>query len=122
VYERGSGVPAGVAVSDARQLRQNLAVGRLAVPQLGQVASSAALHSSQKEADVYDGNCSTCHGADAGGAESALGVRGPDVACTEAGDFAEKISQGDNAMPAFPELVPESAVIAAHVRGAFCRD
>src|SRR5713101_8096108 len=54
VYVRGAGAAAGVTVSGARHLRQNLAVGRLPAPQVGHAASSAALHSSQKtESDRF---------------------------------------------------------------------
>ncbi len=45
-----AGAAAGVTVSGARHLRQNLAVGRLPAPQVGHAVSSGAPHSSQKAA------------------------------------------------------------------------
>src|SRR6266849_5992305 len=50
VYAYGAGAAAGVTVSGARHLRQNLAVGRLPAPQVGHAVSSGAPHSSQKAA------------------------------------------------------------------------
>jgi len=70
--------------------------------------------------DLYDGNCATCHGADAGGGRNALGVIGPDVRCSVESEFLDRISDGEGDMPAFPELVPDAPAIAAFVAGGFC--
>jgi len=83
---------------------------------------TACTEAGRPASELYDGNCATCHGADAGGGRSALGVDGPDIRCTESGDFAEKIMEGEDDMPAFPELVPDAAAIAAYVRASSCRD
>ena len=72
-------------------------------------------------ADLYAGNCSTCHGATAHGGRNALGVPGSDIACTESGDFQEKVSSGGDGMPAFPALTPgDVSAIVDWVRGTFC--
>lgn len=42
-------------------------------------------------ADVYAGNCSTCHGATGRGRRSAEGIRGPDIRCVSAHDLDEKV-------------------------------
>lgn len=55
-------------------------------------------------ADVYAGNCSTCHGATGRGRRSAEGIRGPDIRCAGGGDLNEKVRFGDEGMPAFPAL------------------
>jgi mono/diheme cytochrome c family protein len=73
-------------------------------------------------ADLFAGNCASCHGADAAGGRSGAGVRGPDVRCKDADAFQEKVSRGDDEMPAFPELPPAAiARIAAFVAG-LCTD
>ncbi len=71
-------------------------------------------------ADLYAGSCASCHGSQAAGGQNAEHVRGPDIRCTEAGDFFEKVTRGEGAMPAFPEL-PAAAIerIAVYVQG-FC--
>jgi mono/diheme cytochrome c family protein len=72
-------------------------------------------------ADLYAGNCSTCHGAGAAGGENGLGVHGPDIRCTESGDYREKVRFGDDDMPAFPALdTADADAIAGWVRGTLC--
>ena len=71
--------------------------------------------------DLYLGNCSTCHGADAGGGRSALGVRGPEIQCTGRNDYQEKVQNGDGRMPAFPLLgTGDVDRIVDWVRASFC--
>jgi mono/diheme cytochrome c family protein len=72
-------------------------------------------------ADLYAGNCSTCHGATAGGGRSALGVRGPNIRCTGLGDYREKVREGDDEMPSFPALDDaDVGAIRAWVFDGFC--
>ncbi len=82
---------------------------------------AACTQAGRPAAELYDGNCATCHGATADGGQSVLGVDGPDISCTESGDFSEKITNGEEDMPAFPELVPDAAAIAAYVRASSCQ-
>jgi mono/diheme cytochrome c family protein len=71
--------------------------------------------------DLYAGNCATCHGQTAGGGRNGLGVRGPDVQCTGAGDYQEKVRSGDDDMPAFPALGTDDVdAIVTFVHGAYC--
>jgi ubiquinol-cytochrome c reductase cytochrome c subunit len=71
--------------------------------------------------DLYVGNCSTCHGTTAGGGQNGLGLRGPDVQCTGANDYSEKVRFGDDGMPAFPALgTSDITAIVDYVHGAFC--
>jgi mono/diheme cytochrome c family protein len=72
--------------------------------------------------DVYDGNCASCHGETAAGSTSALEVEGPDIRCSGDVGFANLIADGEGEMPAFPELAPDAAAIAAYVRGSFCQE
>jgi mono/diheme cytochrome c family protein len=60
-------------------------------------------------AELYAGNCASCHGADAGGGRNGSGVAGPDIRCKGESDVGEKVREGDGDMPAFPEL-SESAI------------
>jgi mono/diheme cytochrome c family protein len=70
---------------------------------------------------LWAGNCSTCHGATAHGGRNGLGVAGPDVACTETGDYAEAVRFGGDGMPRFPALDPaDVSAIVSFVRGTFC--
>jgi mono/diheme cytochrome c family protein len=55
-------------------------------------------------AELYAGNCASCHGTDAAGGRNGSGVAGPDIRCKGAGDVREKVREGDGDMPAFPEL------------------
>jgi hypothetical protein len=72
-------------------------------------------------AEMWAGNCGTCHGSDAGGGRNGLGVKGPDIACSSLGDYQEKSANGDGKMPAFPLLSStDVGVIYAWVQGAFC--
>jgi mono/diheme cytochrome c family protein len=72
-------------------------------------------------ADLWAGNCGTCHGAQAQGGRNGLGVRGPDVACTGAGDFREAVREGEGGMPTFPALSTSDVdAISAFVHGAYC--
>jgi mono/diheme cytochrome c family protein len=74
-------------------------------------------------ADLYAGNCASCHGPTAGGGLSGLGVDGPDIRCTESGDYQEKVSEGDDDMPAFPLLGPADVTrIVGFVQGTYCQD
>ena len=72
-------------------------------------------------AELWAGNCGTCHGADAGGGRNGLGVRGPEIACESLGDYQEECAQGDGKMPKFPLLSSgDVSTIYTWVRGAFC--
>lgn len=72
-------------------------------------------------ADLFAGNCASCHGAAAGGGQSGLGVRGPDIRCTGAGDYREKVSRGDDRMPAFPALdASDVSAIVTFVHATSC--
>ena len=71
--------------------------------------------------DLYLGNCSTCHGTTTNGGQNGLGVHGPDIRCTPAGDYSEKVRFGDDGMPAFPALGSgDITAIVDYVHGAFC--
>jgi mono/diheme cytochrome c family protein len=71
--------------------------------------------------DLYVGNCATCHGTTASGGRNGLGVRGPDIRCTGAGDFSEAIRFGSDAMPRFPALdTSDVTAIIDYVHGTFC--
>jgi mono/diheme cytochrome c family protein len=71
--------------------------------------------------DLYAGNCSGCHGAAAQGGRDGLGVRGPGIRCTGAGDYLEKVRKGDDEMPAFPRLDGNDVdAIVDFVHGAYC--
>lgn len=71
--------------------------------------------------DLYAGNCSTCHGTTAHGGQNGLGVHGPDIQCTSAGDYSETVRFGDDGMPAFPALgTGDITAIVEYVHGAFC--
>jgi mono/diheme cytochrome c family protein len=71
--------------------------------------------------DLYAGNCSTCHGATAGGGQNGLGVHGPDVRCAESGDLSDSIRFGADAMPPFPALgASDVTAITAYVQGPLC--
>jgi mono/diheme cytochrome c family protein len=72
-------------------------------------------------ADLYAGNCASCHAGNAAGGRNALDVRGPDIRCTGANDYQEKVREGDDDMPAFPRLgTTDVAAIASFVHGAYC--
>jgi len=72
-------------------------------------------------AELFAGNCATCHGATGGGGRNALGVRGPDVRCSGAGDVGEVIRRGTDRMPAFPALdAHDAAAIAGWLSPAGC--
>jgi mono/diheme cytochrome c family protein len=71
--------------------------------------------------DLYLGNCSTCHGTTANGGQNGLGIHGPDIQCTPAGDYSEKVRFGDDGMPALPALGSgDITAIVDYVHGAFC--
>ena len=73
-------------------------------------------------AELFASNCATCHGATGSGGRNGAGVRGPDIRCTESHDFFEKVMNGDDEMPAFPELDAEAiSRIVGFVHG-FCSD
>jgi mono/diheme cytochrome c family protein len=72
-------------------------------------------------ADVYAGNCGTCHGTTGRGGRNAEGVRGPDIRCVSAHDLDEKVRKGDDEMPAFPTLAtPARLAGLAGVLAGFC--
>jgi mono/diheme cytochrome c family protein len=71
-------------------------------------------------ADLYASNCASCHGATGGGGRNAAGVRGPNIRCKDGHDFQEKVRNGDDQMPAFPDIDAAAVSrIAAYVR-TFC--
>ena len=71
-------------------------------------------------ADLYASNCTSCHGADAGGGENWRHIRSPEIRCTGTGDILEKVRNGDGQMPAFPGITTDQiSLIAAYVHG-FC--
>src|SRR5262249_6973602 len=73
-----------------------------------------------RPAGLYLSDSARCHAAPAGGGVSADGVHGPNVRCTEAGDFAEAIHSGADSMPAFPTLgAADVDAIVSYVHG-FC--
>jgi mono/diheme cytochrome c family protein len=76
---------------------------------------------SGQPADVYASNCATCHGATASGGRNADGVRGPGIRCTEGGDVAEALSEGEERMPAFPSLIGSAGELAQFING-FCTE
>jgi len=77
--------------------------------------------SGRPAADLYAGNCSTCHGTTGHGGQNGLGVRGPDIQCTSAGDFSETVRFGDEGMPAFPALgTGDITAIVEYVHGSPC--
>jgi mono/diheme cytochrome c family protein len=72
-------------------------------------------------ADLYAGNCASCHGASAQGGRNGLGERGPEIQCTGASDYRESVRNGEDSMPAFPGLSdPDVTAIVSFVHGAFC--
>jgi mono/diheme cytochrome c family protein len=72
-------------------------------------------------ADLYAGNCATCHGDTAGGGRNALGQHGPGIRCTGTNDYQEKVREGEDGMPSFPALSPSDVTaIASFVHGAYC--
>jgi mono/diheme cytochrome c family protein len=73
-------------------------------------------------AELFGSNCATCHGTTGAGGRNGAGVRGPDIRCTESHDFLEKVMNGDDEMPAFPELDAAAiSRIVGFVHG-FCTD
>jgi mono/diheme cytochrome c family protein len=71
-------------------------------------------------ADLYASNCASCHGATGGGGRNAAGVRGPNVRCKDEHDFQEKVRNGDDEMPAFPDIDAAAVSrIVAYIR-TFC--
>jgi mono/diheme cytochrome c family protein len=71
-------------------------------------------------AELYAGNCASCHGDDAAGGTNGGGVRGPDIRCQDADSFQEKVSRGDDEMPAFPGLPAAAIARIADFVGALC--
>jgi mono/diheme cytochrome c family protein len=55
-------------------------------------------------ADLYAGNCATCHGPTGGGGRNALGVHGEDIRCAGVREIAKMVTRGGDGMPAFPGL------------------
>jgi len=95
------------------------ATSQLSADQLTLIADHLETLRSGLAPDLYASNCATCHGATGAGGRNADGVRGPDIRCKDAGDFAEKLAQGEEGMPAFPSLVDDATDLARFVRG-FC--
>jgi len=84
------------------------------------IASYLGARCSGRPPDIYAANCASCHGTSAGGGRNADGVSGPDIRCSEGGDFGEAIRSGAERMPAFPSLDgTEIAGLVRFVRG-FC--
>jgi mono/diheme cytochrome c family protein len=79
-----------------------------------------AVSGPSRPADLYLSNCATCHGPTAGGGGSSSGVHGPDIRCTESGDFLEAVRQGDDAMPSFPRLTTTDVSSIATYAHGFC--
>jgi mono/diheme cytochrome c family protein len=74
-------------------------------------------------ADLYAGNCASCHGTTANGGTDGLGVHGPDIRCTGRNDYREKVAEGDDEMPAFPALgTSDVDAVVDWVHGAYCPD
>jgi mono/diheme cytochrome c family protein len=71
-------------------------------------------------ADLYAANCASCHGAGAAGGRNSAGVAGPDIRCKSAHDIAEKVQEGDDEMPAFPELDAAAIGRIASWIGGYC--
>jgi mono/diheme cytochrome c family protein len=77
----------------------------------------------RSRADLWAGNCSTCHGMTAAGGRNGLGVEGPEIQCTGANDFREKVENGDDEMPAFPALGNgDIDAIVRFVHGTYCAE
>jgi mono/diheme cytochrome c family protein len=74
-------------------------------------------------ADLYAGNCASCHGSAGSGGMNGLGVSGPDIRCTEAGDYREKVRFGGDGMPAFPSMdASDVTAIQVLVQASLCSD
>jgi mono/diheme cytochrome c family protein len=71
-------------------------------------------------AELYAANCASCHGDDAAGGTNGSGIRGPDVRCQDADSFQEKVSGGDDEMPAFPGLPAAAIARIADFVGGLC--
>lgn len=95
---------------------------QLSGDQLGLIIDHLVGICSGSGADLYAGNCATCHGQTAGGGRSADGVRGPDIRCKDSGDFDEVLAQGEERMPPFPSLVGAPATKLANFVHGFCAD
>lgn len=86
------------------------------------LAAACADGGDARAGDLFLGNCAGCHGATGGGGRDARDVPGPNIRCTGVGDYLEKVAQGDDGMPAFPELSRDDVrQLHAYVH-AFCRD
>lgn len=92
---------------------------QLSTDQLGLITDHLGGLCSGLPRDVYASNCATCHGSTAGGGRNADGVVGPNIRCTESGDFGEALREGEERMPAFPSLAAKAGRLAGYVRG-FC--
>lgn len=71
-------------------------------------------------ADYYRSNCATCHGATGRGGQNADGIFGPNATCQGLNDYVEKITQGSDGMPAFPEFSPPLIVDVRQYLLGFC--
>jgi mono/diheme cytochrome c family protein len=72
-------------------------------------------------ADLFAGNCQSCHGADGAGRTNALGVTGVDLRCADVSLFVDHVRNGAGAMPPFP-LLSDADATAIHdwVFTSFC--
>jgi mono/diheme cytochrome c family protein len=106
---RGAAMPSFAAISDPE------------IALVDAFLSDLCDQSGRPPADLFAGNCSTCHGATAAGGKSGLGVEGPDIRCTEAGDYTEKVRFGGDGMPSFPALgTSDVTAIVDFVRATLC--
>jgi mono/diheme cytochrome c family protein len=72
-------------------------------------------------AELYAGNCATCHGMTANGGRNGLGVRGEEIRCTGAAEYQDKCRNGDGGMPRFPALsTGDVTAIVDFVHGTYC--
>ncbi len=70
-------------------------------------------------ADLWAGNCASCHGTDGRGAVNWAGLRSPDVHCSR--NISEPVQQGEgNKMPAFPGLSDADITSMQQFLGGLC--
>jgi mono/diheme cytochrome c family protein len=68
----------------------------LSAADLDRIAAYLRTQCSGKPKDIYASNCATCHGPTGGG-----GVGGPNIRCSEAGEFGSALRSGEDGMPVF---------------------
>ena len=87
---------------------------------LGYLSGLCTADPASQPADLYLSNCASCHGDQAQGGRNAAGIHGSDIQCSSTGDFTDAVRNGEDKMPAFPELsTSDVTAIVAYVRG-FC--